>query len=103
MEPIPIKKLSYIDESPRIMWTDEYVDRMNTNEILHYAVIGKFSYGWPKLKELRTLIPKLINLKGDCKIGFLRNRYILISFNLIKHFVNILSKNVYYLTAKDDY
>ncbi|KAG5611175.1 hypothetical protein H5410_022456 [Solanum commersonii] len=32
-------------------------------------VVGKFSYGWPDLDELRIQIPKQCNVKGDCKIG----------------------------------
>lgn len=30
VEPIPIKKLSYINGVSRVMWTEEEVDRMNT-------------------------------------------------------------------------
>ncbi|KAH0746831.1 hypothetical protein KY285_008488 [Solanum tuberosum] len=74
IEPIPIKKIYYNNGIPRVTWTEEEVDRMNTIENLQYAVIGKFSYGWPDLEELRIQIPKQCNVKGDCKIGLLRNR-----------------------------
>ncbi|WMV14228.1 hypothetical protein MTR67_007613 [Solanum verrucosum] len=74
---------------------------MNVVEELQLAVIGKFSYGWPELNELRTLIPKQCKVKGDCKIGLLRNRYILIRFNLMKDYINMLSKSVHYITTKD--
>ncbi|KAF3612539.1 hypothetical protein FXO37_36732 [Capsicum annuum] len=82
VDPLPIKKLLYVDGIPKVMWMEEEVGHMNKIENLQYAVIGKFSYGWPELEELRTLIPIMIDVKGDCKIGFLRNRHILVRFNL---------------------
>lgn len=65
---------------PRITWTEEEVDRMNVIENLQYAIIGKFSYGWPDLDDLRMQIPEQLKIIGDCSIGLLRNRHI----NLIK-------------------
>ncbi|MCE3050918.1 hypothetical protein HAX54_048512 [Datura stramonium] len=32
---------------------------MDIIENLQHAIVGKFSYGWPELEELRTLHPKL--------------------------------------------
>ncbi|KAG5630299.1 hypothetical protein H5410_002016 [Solanum commersonii] len=77
VKPILIKSLSYIEGVPRVVWTVEEVDRMNIIENLQYAVIGKFSYGWPKIEEVRIHIPKQCNVKGECKIGSLWNRHIL--------------------------
>lgn len=54
------------------------MDQMIINENLEYAVIDKFSYEWPEIQELRRLIPKQCELKGECKIGLLCNRHILI-------------------------
>ncbi|KAG5630600.1 hypothetical protein H5410_002317 [Solanum commersonii] len=79
------------------------VDRMNVIEELQYAIIGKFSYGWPDLEDLCIQIPKQLKVKGDCRIGFLRNRHILMRFNLIEEFVNVVSKSVYYINDKDGY
>ncbi|WMV29038.1 hypothetical protein MTR67_022423 [Solanum verrucosum] len=75
-----MKQLSYNNGTPRIVWTKEEVNRMNILKDLQYAVIGKFSYGWPELKELRTIIPRQCNIKGECKIRLLRNRHDLISW-----------------------
>jgi len=74
---------------------------MNVIEGLQFAVIGKFSYGWPDLEDLRNQIPKKCKVKGEFKIGLLRHIHILMSFNLMKDFVNILSKNAYYIIGKD--
>lgn len=74
---------------------------MNKLENLEYAVIGKFSYGSIDLEDLRVQIPKQCNVKGDCKIGLLRNRHIWMGFSNMNDFVNIMDKNVYYIIAKD--
>lgn len=70
-------------------------------ENLQYVVVGKFSYGLPELEDLRFQIPKQCNIKGECKIGLMRNRHILMRFSLMEDFVNILAKNVYYIVTKD--
>lgn len=62
---ISMKQLKYVEGIPRITWTEEEVHKMNIIENLQYAVIGKFSYGWPSLEELRSQIPKQCNIKGE--------------------------------------
>lgn len=41
-----------------MVWTKKEVDRINTIENIHYAVVGKFSYGWPDIEELRIHTPR---------------------------------------------
>ncbi|KAF3650075.1 hypothetical protein FXO37_18618 [Capsicum annuum] len=101
VDPIPIKKVDLIDGILVVKWTEQEVNRMNIIENLQYAIIGKFSYSWSELSELRDLIPKQCGIKGECKIGFLRNRHILMRFDLEEDFINIMSKNAYYINAKD--
>ncbi|KAG5611139.1 hypothetical protein H5410_022420 [Solanum commersonii] len=81
----------------------EFNGQKNTIENLQYAVVGKFSYGWPDLDDLRNQIPKQCIVKGDCKIGLLRNRHIHIRFNLEEDFINMMSKNVFYILEKEGY
>ncbi|KAG5631197.1 hypothetical protein H5410_002914 [Solanum commersonii] len=85
------------------MWTEKEVKRMNILENLQYAIVGKFSYGWPELEELRMLIPKQCNIKGECKIGLLRNRHVLIRLGQQEDFISVMSKNIHYILAKDGY
>lgn len=66
-------------------------------------MIGKFSYGWPELEELRIQIPKQCNIKGDCKNGLLRNRHVLMRFSRQDDFINMMSKSSYYILSKDGY
>ncbi|KAF3685426.1 hypothetical protein FXO37_00637 [Capsicum annuum] len=98
---IPMKQLTYNDGIPRVTWTEEEVFNMNILEELQYAIVGKFSYGWPELDELRTQIPKQCHIKGECKIGLLWNRHILIRLSHMEDFVNLLSKSAYYIASKD--
>ncbi|WMV08728.1 hypothetical protein MTR67_002113 [Solanum verrucosum] len=74
---------------------------MIINENLEYAVIGKFSYGWPEIQELRKLIPKHCELKGECKIGLLSNRHVLIRATLLEDYVHLLSKPAFYINQRN--
>lgn len=63
-------------------------------------MIETFSYGWPDIHELRKLIPKECELKGDCKIGLLCNRHILICVSLLEDHVHLLSKLAFSISYK---
>lgn len=56
---------------------------MIVNENLEYAVIDKCSHGWPDIQDLRKLISKQYELKGDRKIGLLSNSHVLIKSSLL--------------------
>ncbi|WMV25922.1 hypothetical protein MTR67_019307 [Solanum verrucosum] len=74
---------------------------MIVNENLEYAVIGKFSYGWPDIQYLRKLIPKQCELKGECNIGLLSNIHVLIRATLLEDYVHLLSKPAFYITQNN--
>lgn len=76
---------------------------MNILEDLQYTVIEKISYDWPELEELRTILPHQCNIMGECKIDLLRNQHILIRLDQHAIFINLMSKNIYYILAKDIY
>ncbi|KAH0743284.1 hypothetical protein KY290_031277 [Solanum tuberosum] len=95
---IPMKPLTYLHGEPKIVWEEEEIQQMIINVKLQYAVMGKFSYGWPDIQELRRLIPKQCNLKGEVNIGLLSNRYVLIRASLLEDYVNLLSKPQFYIT-----
>ncbi|KAG5595770.1 hypothetical protein H5410_037002 [Solanum commersonii] len=97
------REVSIKEEVPYIRWTEEEVGRMNKIENLQFAVIGKFSYEWSDLEELRRSIPQQCGIKGGCQIGLFRNRHILICLNLHKDFINLISKGAFYIICKDGY
>ncbi|WMV48459.1 hypothetical protein MTR67_041844 [Solanum verrucosum] len=73
---------------------------MIIKENLAYAVVGKFSYGWPNIQDLRKIIPKQCELKNECNIGLLSNRHVLIRASCLEDYVSLLSKPVFYLMHK---
>lgn len=95
--PIPKKQITYLHGEPRIVWEEDEVSQMIKNEKQQYAVIGKFSYGWPDIHELRRLLPKQCGLKSECTIGYLSNRYILIRASCMEDYVHLLSKPIFYI------
>lgn len=99
--PVPIKPLSLLHGEPRVIWEEEEVSQMIVNEDLEYAVVGKFSYGWPDIQELRKIIPKQCELKGDVNIGLLCNRYVLIRESRMEDYVNMLSKPIFYIAHRN--
>ncbi|WMV46719.1 hypothetical protein MTR67_040104 [Solanum verrucosum] len=70
--PIEIKAVEFVDGEPVVRWLEAEVTRMNIIENLQYAVVGKFSYGWPNMDELRNLIPQQCGTKEDFQIGYLQ-------------------------------
>nr|XP_009786979.1 PREDICTED: uncharacterized protein LOC104235009 [Nicotiana sylvestris] len=76
---------------------------MNQIERLEFAVVGKFTYDWSDLEELRKIIPQQCGVKGGCQIGLFRSKHILIRLSLQEDFVNLVSKGAFYITCKDGY
>ncbi|KAG5570894.1 hypothetical protein H5410_060660 [Solanum commersonii] len=70
------------------------------NEELEYAVIGKFSYGWPDIQELRKIIPKQCELKRNVNIGLLCNRPVLIRASRMEDYVNLLPNPSFYIVIR---
>ncbi|WMV54243.1 hypothetical protein MTR67_047628 [Solanum verrucosum] len=97
-QPIPLKPIIYLHGEPQVIWEQEEVNQMIVNENLEYAVIGKFSYGLPNIQDLRKLIPKQCELKGDCNIRLLSNRHVLIRATLLEDYIHLLSKPAFYIT-----
>ncbi|KAK4724686.1 hypothetical protein R3W88_027465 [Solanum pinnatisectum] len=76
---------------------------MNSKQNLEFAIIGKFSYGWPDLEFLRKAIPSQCGIKRECMVGLLRNRHVLIRLSSMEDYINIISKGVYYITCNEGY
>ncbi|WMV45111.1 hypothetical protein MTR67_038496 [Solanum verrucosum] len=101
VQSIPLKPVTYLHGEPQVIWEQDEVNQMIVNENLEYAVIGKFSYGWPDIQNLRKLIPKQCELKGDCNIRLLSNRHVLIRATLLEDYVHLLSKSAFYITQNN--
>ncbi|WMV51731.1 hypothetical protein MTR67_045116 [Solanum verrucosum] len=99
VEKVAVRKpISYLHGEPIVIWDQKKVDNTIVRENLQLAIVGKFSYGCPDIHELQRLIPKQCELKGECIIGLLSNRHILIRVSLLEDYVHILSKPAFYIT-----
>ncbi|WMV54485.1 hypothetical protein MTR67_047870 [Solanum verrucosum] len=76
---------------------------MILQENLQYAIVGKFSYGWPELDEIRKIVPMQCDIKAECNISFLRDKHILIRLMTMDKYVYVMSKSAYFLRASDGY
>lgn len=92
-----MKSITYLHGDPRIIWEEDEVEQMITKENLAFTVIGKFSYGCPAIQDLRKIILKQCELKGECNIGLLSNRHVLIRTSCLEDYVHLLSKPAFYL------
>ncbi|XP_060182956.1 uncharacterized protein LOC132612899 [Lycium barbarum] len=101
IDPIPIKPVEIVDGEHVVEWREEKVDRMNIIEKLQYVVVGKFSYGWPELEELRTQIPLQCGIKGDCCIDLFRNRRFLMRFERFEDYLQMMAKTAHYIKSRD--
>lgn len=97
---MPLNPILYLHGEPIVLWDQSKIDRMIIIENLQYAIIEKFSYGWPEINELRKLSPKQCELKDDYKIGLLSNKHILIRATLLEDYVHLLLKHVFYITQR---
>jgi len=70
-----------VDGVPHVKWMEEKVDRTNRIENLQYAVVGKLTYDWSDLEELRKSIPQQCGIKWDCQIDLFRSNTFLFALN----------------------
>ncbi|KAH0714915.1 hypothetical protein KY284_007820 [Solanum tuberosum] len=100
---IPVKEIIVTHGEPSVLWEEEEVNNMILQENLQYAIVGKFSYGWPELDEIRKIVPLQYDIKAKCNISFLRDRHILIRLTSMDKYVYVMSKSAYFLMANDGY
>ncbi|KAK4360118.1 hypothetical protein RND71_022347 [Anisodus tanguticus] len=89
---VPFKPITYLHGEPTIIFNKEEIELMINQQDLRFAVVGKFSYGWPEISSLRTSIPKQCELKGEVRIGLLCNRHVLIRCSLFEDYLTLMSK-----------
>lgn len=75
---IHIKHVYFRHGEPLIQWKSPEVKNMNSIENLDFVIVGKFSYGWSEIQELRILIPNQYGIKYEVQIGLLCYRHVLI-------------------------
>ncbi|KAH0708616.1 hypothetical protein KY284_010043 [Solanum tuberosum] len=66
------------------------------------AVIIKFSSDTLEVKDLRTFLPKHLGIKGNCLVGLLARRHILLRIDQYEDYVVALSKSVSFLPSRGE-
>ncbi|KAG5607774.1 hypothetical protein H5410_029266 [Solanum commersonii] len=92
-----IKSIEIIHGEPTITFSMKERQDFMIEEGLHQAVVFKLSYGAPDLNVLRSILPKHLDTKGNCLIGLLAPRQILLRFDIYEDYVLALSRSVNYL------
>ncbi|KAG5598535.1 hypothetical protein H5410_029905 [Solanum commersonii] len=92
-----IKSIEIIHGEPTITFSMEERQDFMIEEGLHQAMVFKLSHGAPDLNVLRSILPKHLGTKGNCLIGLLAPRQILLRFDLYEDYVLALSRSVNYL------
>lgn len=101
-DPIPMRPILNSHGETMIAWKEAEVMQKICKENLQCPVIDKFSYGMLEIKELPNVIPTQYELKGECNIGVLVMRNVLICASNMEDYVKLLSKPITYLTLRDN-
>ncbi|KAH0749274.1 hypothetical protein KY290_028506 [Solanum tuberosum] len=94
---IQLKQIQYVHGEPMIQFTKGERQVFAQEEGLHQAVIIKFSSDTLEVKDLRTILPKHLGIKGNCLVGLLARRHILVRIDQYEDYVVALSKSVSFL------
>nr|XP_009773649.1 PREDICTED: uncharacterized protein LOC104223846 [Nicotiana sylvestris] len=89
-----LKPVQIVHGEPTIQFTMEERQTFAVEEGLHQAVVLKLSPRAPDLQVLRSLLPKILSIKGHCLIGHLAPRQLLLRLDQPEDFVNELARAV---------
>ncbi|WMV19584.1 hypothetical protein MTR67_012969, partial [Solanum verrucosum] len=97
LKKLQLKQIHYVHGEPTIQFTKGERQVFAQKEGLHQAVIIKFSSDTLEVKDLRTVLPKHLGIKGNCLVGLLARRHILLRINQYEDYVVPLSKSISFL------
>ncbi|OIT25223.1 phospholipase a2-alpha [Nicotiana attenuata] len=69
-----LKTVDFVHGEPTLVFDMEERQQFAREEGLHQAIVVEVSARAPELKEIRTLLPKQLGVKGHCLIGLLAPR-----------------------------
>ncbi|WMV51851.1 hypothetical protein MTR67_045236 [Solanum verrucosum] len=86
-----VKPVSLLHGEPTVVFDSKDLETFITEENLKFALIAKFSHGRHELPDLRKILPQQLGFKGECNIGLLENRHVLLRFTLKEDYSAIFS------------
>ncbi|KAG5596450.1 hypothetical protein H5410_037682 [Solanum commersonii] len=87
-----LKPVNLLYGEPIVVFDSKDIETFITEENLKYALIAKFSHGRPELPDLWKILPQQLGFKGECNIGLLESRHVLLRFTLKEDYIAIFSK-----------
>ncbi|KAH0749313.1 hypothetical protein KY290_028545 [Solanum tuberosum] len=87
-----LKPVILLHGEPTVVFNSKDIETFITEENLKYALIAKFSHGRPELPDLQKILPQQLGFKGECNIGLLESRHVLLRFTLKEDYIAIFSK-----------
>ncbi|KAK6778250.1 hypothetical protein RDI58_024968 [Solanum bulbocastanum] len=91
---IQLKQIQYVHGEPTIQFIKGERQVFAQEEGLHQAVIIKFSSDTLEVKDLLTVLPKHLGIKGNYLVGLIARRHILLRIDQYEYYVVALSKSV---------
>ncbi|KAK6788815.1 hypothetical protein RDI58_012613 [Solanum bulbocastanum] len=77
-----LKPVSLLHGEPTMIFDCKNLETFITEENIKFALIAEFSHGRPELSDLRKILPQQLGFKGECNIGLLESRHVLLRFTL---------------------
>ncbi|KAK6775491.1 hypothetical protein RDI58_026492 [Solanum bulbocastanum] len=87
-----LKLVILLHGEPTVVFDSKDIETFITEDNLKYTLITKFSHGRPELPYLRKILPQQLGFKGDCNIGLLESRHVLLRFTLKEDYIAIFSE-----------
>nr|XP_033508227.1 uncharacterized protein LOC117273231 isoform X1 [Nicotiana tomentosiformis] len=92
-----LNPIELIHGTPTLTFSMEEQEEFTSTEGLHQVIVIKVNQAAPDLKIWKNLLPKHFGVKGNCLIGLLGRRQLLVHFDQYDDFVIALSRSVNYL------
>ncbi|XP_070020640.1 uncharacterized protein [Nicotiana sylvestris] len=96
---IELKQVEFVHGEATIKFTMEEVHQYAKEEVLHQALVIKFSQDQYDIQDIRKMLPKHFGTQGRCLVGWLARRHVLIRFDRHDDYILAAAKSVNYLVA----
>ncbi|CAN4088301.1 unnamed protein product [Withania somnifera] len=101
--PLKLKPVTFVHRKPTITFDSNDLDAYIKEENLEFALIANFYFGQPDLQDIRRSFAQQFNVKGECLLGLICARHILMRFNLKEDFISVYSKSVTSINLREHY
>uniref|UniRef100_M1CC63 DUF4283 domain-containing protein n=1 Tax=Solanum tuberosum TaxID=4113 RepID=M1CC63_SOLTU len=99
--PLKLKPVIYVHGEPTTSFNFSDLESYIQEENLQYALVAKFSYGRSDMIDLRKSFTRHFAIKGDCNLGLLDHRHVLVRLSNREDFVEVYSRAVSFITMTE--